>query len=290
MKQKIRNFGKERPWFTSNAELEMVIRGELTFIYNDREYLRLDELEINSLERSKKVGYTKQVGTEWNKSTWAYFHWCQTNDRPFVLIKQKNEFATIFWDTITVKEINAQEFDDIENIPTDEVEKIAAQVFSILNSAVSQNTSVFHEIKTFLQDKTFYQALEKETTKESFVQSRVGQEQFRAALIKYWQGCSVTGCNQIELLKASHIKPWRYASNQERLNMFNGLLLLPSLDTCFDLGLISFDDEGKILISSELRKSTVLQLGISENMKLTKVEKSHQEFLRYHRENVFRVK
>lgn len=148
----------------------------------------------------------------------------------------------------------------------------------------NQTLNVLQEIELF---KDSYESLQ-QTTRESVIQSRIGQGQFRTMLVKYWQGCSVTGFEKIEVLRASHIKPWRYSSNAERLDLYNGLLLLPNLDACFDLGLISFDDKGKIFISSELSKSILLQLGINTNMKLLRVEKRHKEFLRYHRENIFR--
>jgi len=125
------------------------------------------------------------------------------------------------------------------------------------------------------------------TEREAVIQSRIGQGQFRDSLIKYWRGCSVTGCKQFELLKASHIKPWRNSTPAERLDPFNGLLLIPNLDTCFDSGWISFDDEGKIILSSRLNQNTLLQLGINSDLKLSRVEPKHQDFLRYHRENLF---
>ena len=81
-----------------------------------------------------------------------------------------------------------------------------------------------------------------ETEREAIVQSRVGQGKFREDLIRYWGKCAVTGCELIKILKASHIKPWRYSSNIERLDKFNGLLLIPNLDSTFDNGLISFDN------------------------------------------------
>lgn len=292
MKNKILEFKSG----TSNDELELAIRGELIILSEGKKHqLHLNETELKAFERAKQVGYAMQSGMEWEKQTQAYYFWCEINHRAFVLIKQKGEFSTIFWDTITVQEvdgieISVSEFDDIDKIPNVEAEQTASSIFSILNETTRKNVSAFQKIENFLQNSKFYRVEEQVTAKESLVQSRIGQGQFRAALIEYWQSCSVTGCKQIELLKASHIKPWRYASNQERLNVFNGLLLLPNLDTCFDLGLISFDDEGKILISNELRKATLLQLGINESMKLMKVEKHHQEFLKYHRESVFRVK
>ncbi len=165
----------------------------------------------------------------------------------------------------------------IEKRFVDELEKVVdGQEVPYLN--------ILQEIDQF---KDSYEALQ-ETTREAVIQSRIGQGQFRTSLIEYWQGCSVTGSQQVELLRASHIKPWRDSSNAERLDMYNGLLLLPNLDACFDSGLISFDDKGKIVISSELDKSTLLQLGIDSNLKLLRVERRHKDYLRYHRENRFR--
>ncbi|MDH7482969.1 MAG: HNH endonuclease [Armatimonadota bacterium] len=144
--------------------------------------------------------------------------------------------------------------------------------------------------RTVLQDiedlKSTYETL-RETTRQSVIESRIGQGLFRSSLIQYWQGCSVTGCKNLEILKASHIKPWRDSSNEERLDVFNGLLLIPNLDTCFDLGLISFDDSGQILVSSGLDETTREQLGIYPDLRLLRVDEKHKEFLRYHRDRVF---
>jgi hypothetical protein len=148
----------------------------------------------------------------------------------------------------------------------------------------TQTLNILQEIELFRES---YENLQ-ETTRESVIQSRIGQGQFRANLVEYWQGCSVTGCTQIELLRASHIKPWRDSSNTERLDTYNGLLLIPNLDACFDLGLISFDDDGKILISNELTTSAMSVLGISHALKLSKIEQRHKEFMQYHRQNIFR--
>jgi len=155
---------------------------------------------------------------------------------------------------------------------------------------------ILHDVKTY--QSTLFQEIEQfkklsvslqETTRETIVQSRIGQGQFRLSLIAYWQGCSVTGCSQVEILKASHIKPWRDCTNDERLNVYNGLLLLPNLDACFDIGFISFGDEGKILISSQLSDTALAQLGIKRDMELSKIEQGHKGFLEYHRQNVFQA-
>jgi predicted restriction endonuclease len=91
-----------------------------------------------------------------------------------------------------------------------------------------------------------------ETQKTQLVQTRIGQRKYREKLINYWGGCAIIGYKTTSLLIASHIKPWRAAKDEERLNYFNGLLLLPSLDKAFDLGYITFADTGRIRLSEQL--------------------------------------
>jgi len=128
----------------------------------------------------------------------------------------------------------------------------------------------------------------RETVHDSIIKSRVGQGRFRYDLINYWRGCAITGCKKNEILVASHIKPWKVSSNTERLDVYNGLLLIPNLNSVFDQGLVSFSNEGTIIISSLLDEEARFILGIHPNMKIKKVEKSHHIYLEYHRENIFK--
>ncbi|MGE5444705.1 MAG: HNH endonuclease [Ignavibacteriales bacterium] len=127
----------------------------------------------------------------------------------------------------------------------------------------------------------------KKTEREAVVQSRIGQGKFRSRLIKHWKGCAVIGCQEEELLKASHIKPWRESNNAERLDVYNGLLLTPNLDSAFESGLISFKDDGKIMISKSLSKVEAAKLAIHPKMKISRLQKSHTKYLNYHRKNIF---
>jgi len=105
------------------------------------------------------------------------------------------------------------------------------------------------------------------TEKHNLVKCRIGQGTFREKLINLWNGCSVTKFKNIEILIASHIKPWSKSSNEERLDVFNGLLLTPNLDKLFDKGYISFQDNGKILISESLKHFELL--GITTDMRVS---------------------
>lgn len=123
-----------------------------------------------------------------------------------------------------------------------------------------------------------------ETTKASLVASRLGQGTFRSNLISLWGSCSVTGYPGTTMLIASHIKPWSASSNQERLDPNNGLLLTPNIDRAFDLGLVTFDANGAIQISSHLQAPE--SLGILRSMRLRDM-KLTKGYLDYHRSTVF---
>jgi putative restriction endonuclease len=86
---------------------------------------------------------------------------------------------------------------------------------------------------------------------------RRGQEYFRNAVLNNFGGkCGVTGLHLRPLLIASHILPW-HSHPAERLNVRNGVCLSRLYDAAFDCGLISFDNELRLLLSPQL----VSQLG-----------------------------
>lgn len=123
------------------------------------------------------------------------------------------------------------------------------------------------------------------TEKQRLITARVGQGRFREQLIELWQSCTVTQCREISLLRASHIKPWRDSNPEERLNVYNGLLLTPNLDILFDKGFISFEDNGNIIISEKISREDMTKLGVDPDMKIL-VHEEHIPFLKWHREHI----
>ncbi|WP_246058840.1 HNH endonuclease [Luteibacter pinisoli] len=93
-----------------------------------------------------------------------------------------------------------------------------------------------------------------ETERIQILRSRVGQGVFRSRVASIDPICRVTNVADPKLLRASHIKPWRDATNYERLDGFNGLMLAPHIDHLFDKHLISFSREGMLLVSKRLSK------------------------------------
>ena len=75
-----------------------------------------------------------------------------------------------------------------------------------------------------------------ETERQALILARRGQGQFRANVLTIERACRVTKVERPEHLIASHTKPWRYSSNEERLDGENGFLLTPTIDHLFDKG------------------------------------------------------
>ncbi len=124
------------------------------------------------------------------------------------------------------------------------------------------------------------------TEVERLVRQRVGQERYRDALLTYWGGaCAVTGATVTEALRASHAKSWaECADDAERLDAFNGFLLVANLDALFDRFLISFDDAGHLLTSARLSQGDLHCLGIHPDMMLRWLASEHLHYLQWHRE------
>lgn len=125
----------------------------------------------------------------------------------------------------------------------------------------------------------------KDTEIERLVKQRIGQNIFRNAMLDYWGGaCAVTGIAVPEVLRASHAKPWKDCdSDAERLDVFNGFLLSANLDALFDRFLISFDNNGKILISPQLDKNQCDLLGLHSDLRVRWLASEHGFYLNYHR-------
>lgn len=128
-----------------------------------------------------------------------------------------------------------------------------------------------------------------ETERTAIIQSRIGQGEFRKSLIDKYNGrCIITGIDLPELLVASHIKPWAAASNKERLDVNNGLLLSATYDKLFDRGLITFNKYGEILLSSLIEAENIKRLRLSQGMRFNlQINKSMEGYLSYHRDVLF---
>jgi hypothetical protein len=126
------------------------------------------------------------------------------------------------------------------------------------------------------------------TTMQAQVTVRLGQGEFGSKVRELWNHrCAVTGSSTMAALEASHIKPWADSTDDERLDPNNGLLLTANLHRLFDAGLISFEDSGKILVSSKLSQSEREIFGVVGKKLSKKPSVETANYLAYHRTKVF---
>jgi predicted restriction endonuclease len=93
----------------------------------------------------------------------------------------------------------------------------------------------------------------------------------------------LTGCKIAKVLVASHAKKWAKSSNKERLDPYNGFLFAAHVDRLFDSGLISFDDNGRVLIGKGIDRTALTGLGLDGKKKLSFVREEHLKYLKAHR-------
>ncbi|MEQ9886222.1 HNH endonuclease [Pectobacterium zantedeschiae] len=125
---------------------------------------------------------------------------------------------------------------------------------------------------------------QKEYERKILAKARIGQGEYRKDLLELWEGkCAVTGVDRKDLLIASHIYPWCLSKNEDKINKFNGLLLSPNLDRLFDKGLISFNDNGSVLIKDTLSDEILCKLGVSNELRIDLIKEGNKKFLKMHR-------
>lgn len=99
--------------------------------------------------------------------------------------------------------------------------------------------------------------------------------------------CMLEGITHPVLI-ASHIKPYSHCKNDEKaqFDVNNGLLLSKNTDSLFDLGYMTFDQNGVIIPSKELDKDVVdylAQYRLNEGF----MNPTRMSYMEYHRKNVF---
>jgi hypothetical protein len=121
------------------------------------------------------------------------------------------------------------------------------------------------------------------TERQALIVARRGQGKFRDQLIERWKSCSVTNFGPKAVLVASHIIPWwKCESNEERLDVNNGLLLTPNIDKLFDRGLVTFDQDGRIRLSPNLNAAEAANLGVHDALRLRNVPETLKPYLYRH--------
>ena len=163
----------------------------------------------------------------------------------------------------------------------------------ILAFSLEKNSSLFvNAMKAgSWPDSDIFSTHRKTTEVARVVQQRIGQLEFRRAVLELEGACPITGVGNPAFLRASHIKPWRDCKDaQERLDPHNGLALAPHVDVLFDQGYISFDVGGCLILSNACPPTLPVQWAFEGKIgvELIKVGNRRRKFLKHHHQHVFK--
>lgn len=249
---------------------------------------------------SGKSGYQYGYKDGWdNPNVFSYTGEGQVGDMRFVkgnlalrdhINNGKRVFLFEYERSGYVKFISELEFYDIGYFDTPDInknERVGIKFFFKKKGAYIPVTPEQFQVNRVNEDNPGYAdiILPNSTERSGLVTSRVGQGAYRKRIIHRWEyQCAVTGFNKLDILIASHIVPWSKATDAERLDVHNGILLSPTYDALFDKHLISFDHQGKILLSNSIETASYEKIGVTGKEKIHKLSRYNFEYLDKHRE------
>lgn len=267
--------------------------GDVVFSYADTA-LRCVGVVSGSFYEAPKPADFGQAGERWNDSGWLVpITWNKLESalRPrdhmgvitpllperFAPIRANGHGNEAFYLTAISAELGVELFRLLSlNQPSLEGEVLA-----------SSNEAIGDQIESTLQGAADLG----DTEALQVVKARKGHGLYRLNLISVEQRCRLTGVVDPRFLVASHIKPWRDCETRnERLDGHNGLLLAPHIDRLFDQGWISFEDDGALLVADDATRDVLARWAIELPVSAGSFSQRQQDYLRFHREKVFRLR
>lgn len=123
----------------------------------------------------------------------------------------------------------------------------------------------------------------------------INDKEFSSAVKKKENFCLLTHIGYDKLLRVVRIKPLDVCSQEEAMDIDNGLLLSLNMAVLFENGLFTFNDEGILVRSSALDAVTSMRFGLYgyEGQKffdMGKKSEAFRSYMKYHRENVFNTR
>ena len=289
--------GRLNPFYEFMKEVSV---GDMIFSFADTKIPAIGVALSHAYEAPKPTEFG-QVGAYWETIGWrinVQFTWLQKQIRPVEHMAWLRPYLPAKYSPLQPSGAGLQSIyltrlgDGFANQLIDLIgtearaiqQNWAVNEFNAASTLVGQAEWEEHQI-----DQVKASTALSETEKQSVVLSRRGQGVFRTRVAAIEKSCRVTGAANLEYLRASHAKPWRDATNEERLDGENGLLLTPDADFLFDRGLISFHDSGKVLVSPVADTTSIKKMGIdvSTLRNVGSFSFGQRKYLDYHRENVF---
>lgn len=154
---------------------------------------------------------------------------------------------------------------------------------NITDALFDRGESVDDDISAILSSKAASQTV---TTRKALIDARLGQGKFREDVLRHWgNACAVTGISTPAALRASHVLAWSDCTKgSHRLDPNNGIPLVATLDALFDKHLISFDSQGRMLISKSIDHAERSRLGLGGRLRVT-LNGQAKAYLKHHQAN-----
>jgi 5-methylcytosine-specific restriction protein A len=186
------------------------------------------------------------------------------------------------------------EFHDVDYFETKDTSgtiRIGLKFFFKRKGAfIPVQSTLFDQPLIFEEPQSIYQINQpNKTERQGLVTSRVGQGAYRKRIIHRWEyRCAVNGFDKLNILIASHIVPWSESNDMERLDVDNGLLLSPNYDALFDKHLISFENNGKIILSDTIEDNAYKKIGVTGNETIKNLSQYNFQYLERHRNSLIK--
>lgn len=116
---------------------------------------------------------------------------------------------------------------------------------------------------------------------------RVGQEKYREQVLNIYPYCVVTNVTDPNLLIACHIKEHNRCKENEKYDRFNGLTMTPTIHSLFDLGYLTFNEKGDMILSDFFRNIDRKNLNLYDKTIRISIKQESVKYLQWHNENVF---
>lgn len=282
--------------------LREVQRGDLFFSFANAhlQALGVAKLPCYSCPRPDEFG---KVGEAWDERGWRVDVGFRRFSRPLKMTTVASQIAPLLPSRYSPIQANghgnqgAYLAEIFPEMARRLVELTDPSLLGLMSSTVmaeqSESTIADPVILTEWEDALQASIAEKEglpeTTRTALIQARKGQGIFKANVARFEHECRITHVHNPTHLIASHIKPWRESSDDERLAGSNGLLLTPSIDHLFDRGFISFSDEGEVLLSPVADQESLPRMGLlcDRPVFAGRFNADQRHFLDYHRQEIF---
>jgi len=261
--------------------------GDIVFSYNDKNIRAIGTVQEKAVTTAKPD--FRNAGSNWSETGWYVEVSFNKLANPFEPKKYLKEIKPLLPDKYSPLDKNGDGTQAYLFGISSELGKLLLDFSKLPKEVFVQNRIVIDES---LDDQHENEILQKTSLKprekEQLVKSRRGQGIFKSNVKHFEKSCRVTGITNKKHLIASHIKPWRFSDDTEKIDGENGLMLSYHIDHLFDKGFITFLENGKIMLSPILDLNVVSAWGINTEINVGKFTKKQTEYLKFHRENIFK--